>query len=154
MAPNQRPFYIALAVVVIGGGAFIASRMIGGNGSVSIPANVHVTTADTAGFRGYVIGSPTAPVEVTEYGDFQCPVCASWEAMQFADIKGRLIDAGKIRFRFRDYPIDGAHAHTRVGSHAMACANDQQHFWDVMPAIFARQEEWGGVGVITTSTLR
>lgn len=141
MAPNQRPFYIALGVVVIGGIVFIASKM--GSPDVSIPANVVVTAADTTGFRGYLLGSANAPVEITEYGDMQCPICAVWDQVQLPDVKARLIDPGKARFRFRDFPLDSPHAHTRIASHAVACADDQKHFWDVKEAMFNRQTDWG-----------
>ena len=141
MAPGQKPFYIALGIVVAGGVWFIASRMLGSH-NVSIPANVVVTAADTSGFRGYVMGAASAPVEVTEYGDFQCPQCANFDQVQLPDIKVRLIDAGKARLRYRDFPLDGVHSHTRVASHAAACADDQQHFWDVKEAMFRRQNDW------------
>ena len=140
MASNQKPFYIALGVVIVGGGAFIASRMK--SPDVAIPANVVVTTADTSGFHGYVIGSPTAPVEVTEYGDLECPICASFETVQFPDIKTRLIDAGKVFFRYRDYPIDGAHKHPRIAAHAAACADEQGKYWPAQAAMFSRQTDY------------
>jgi protein-disulfide isomerase len=141
MAPGQKPFYIALGVVVVGGGIFIATRMTGGR-PISIPANVVVTAADTTGFRGYVAGNPSAPVEVTEYADFQCPQCASFDQVQYPDVKVRLIDTNKMRLRFRDWPIDNLHSHTRVASHAAACANDQGRFWEVKDGLFRRQNDW------------
>jgi protein-disulfide isomerase len=140
MAPNQKPFYIALGVVVVGGGAFIASRMKGPQ--VAIPANVVVTAADTSGFHGYVTGSATAPIEVVEYGDLECPICASFETVQFPDIKTRLIDAGKIRFRYRDFPLDGPHKHPRIAAHAAACADDQGKYWTAQEAMFRRQSDY------------
>jgi protein-disulfide isomerase len=139
MAPGQKPFYIALGIVVVGGIAFIASR-IHGAAAVSIPANVIVTTADTSGFRGYLLGVPSAPVEITEYADFGCPHCADFDQVQFPDINTRLIVPGKARLRFRDFPIEGANS--RVAAHAAACANDQGHFWDVKEGLFRRQTEW------------
>jgi len=141
MASAQKPFYIALIVIVVAGGAFIATRLAGPR-NVSIPANVVVTPADTTGFRGYVIGAADAPVEITEYADFECPHCADFDQVQFPDLKHRLIDTGKIRFRYRDFPLDGPHKVSRVASHAAACADDQRHFWDVKDGIFRRQSDW------------
>jgi protein-disulfide isomerase len=141
MAPSQKPFYIALGVVVIGGAAFIASRMMGDH-NVSIPANVVVTAADTTGFHGYTMGSPTAPVEVVEYGDLECPNCASFATVQFPDIKARLIDPGKVLYRYRDFPLDGPHKHPRVSAHAAACADEQGKYWEVQDAMFRRQTDY------------
>ena len=139
MATNQKPFYIALGVVVVGGIAFIASRM-GRAKDVPIPVNVVVTAADTAGFRGYVAGSPTAPVEVTEYADFQCPHCGNFAQVQWPDLKVRLIASGKARWRFRDFPIEGPGSVT--AAHAAACANDQGKYWPMEELLFGRQTEW------------
>ncbi|HEY3934545.1 MAG TPA: thioredoxin domain-containing protein [Gemmatimonadales bacterium] len=144
MASNQRPFYIVLAAVVVGGGAVIFSRVHGAS-AVSIPANVVVTAADTTGFRGYLLGSPTATVEVTEYGDLECPGCAAFSQIQFPDVKTQLINTGKIRLRYRDFPWDALHRHPRVAAHALACANDQGHNWDVIEQMFATQDSWATV---------
>ena len=139
MAPGQKPFYIALGVVVLGGGWFIASRILGTR-NVAIPANVVVTPADTSGFRGYLLGSASAPIEITEYADYQCPYCGSFSQVQFPDLKVRLIDTGKARWRFRDFPIEGAQSLT--AAHAAACANDQGKFWEVQDGLFRRQPDW------------
>ena len=139
MAQGQKPFLIALAAIVVAGGAFIAVRMSGG--AVSIPANPVVTTADTAGFRGDLLGSATAPIEITEYADFECPGCGAFATVQFPDIKARLIDPGKARFRYRDFPL-AMHRHARVASHAAACADEQGKFWPMEEGIYARQTEW------------
>ena len=139
MAPAQRPFYIALAVVLVGGLAFIATRIHNG-APISIPANAVITNADTSGFRGYLLGAPSAPVEITEYADFGCPHCADFDQVQFPDINTRVIQPGKARLRFRDFPIEGANS--RIAAHAAACANDQNHFWDVKEGLFQRQAEW------------
>ena len=80
MAQGQKPFLIAIGVIVIAGAAFIVSRMKGG--SVSIPANMVVTAADTAGCRGYFLGADTAPIEGTEYADYQCPACEAFATVQ------------------------------------------------------------------------
>lgn len=141
MAQGQKPFYLALGAIALAGIAFLALRVFGG-GTVSIPANVVVTTADTTGFRGYVMGAAAAPIEITEYADYQCPGCAQFTTVEFTDVKARLVDAGKARFRFRDFPLDGAHTHGRVGAHAAACANDQGKFWEMEETIFQRQNDW------------
>ena len=139
MASAQRPFYIALGVVVVGGIIFMVSRA-GSGRNVSIPANVVVTAADTTGFHGYLLGSADAPVEITEYADFRCPHCADFDQVQFPDLKTRAIDNGKARLRFRDFPIEGDLS--RIAAHAAACADDQKHFWQVKEALFQRQTDW------------
>jgi len=145
MAQGQKPFYVAIGAVALIGIGWLAMRLAGG-GPVSIPANVTVTEADTTGFRGYILGSETAPIEVTEYADLQCPGCGAFATVQFPDLKARLIETGKIRFRYRDFPLDGAHVHARLAAHSAACANDQGKFWEMEDRIYQRQNDWAMKG--------
>jgi protein-disulfide isomerase len=138
MASSQKTFYAILGVLVIGGGIIIATRMAGPR-NISFAVNPVVTVADTSGFRGYLLGSPTAPVEITEYADFECPHCADFEQVQLPDFKLRLIDPGKVRLRFRDLPF---HDHSVVAAHAAACADEQGKYWPANAAIFDHQNDW------------
>lgn len=139
-SPNGlKRFYLVLGgVAVLGAGVLLWLLQ---PRTVSIPANVTVQVADTAGFRGYVQGSPTAPVEVTEYADYQCPACANFETVQWPTIKERLVDAGMVRWRYRDLPLD-IHPHARLAAHAAACADDQGK-WEILKrGIYDTQNEW------------
>ncbi len=101
--------------------------------------------ADTAGFRGYVLGSADAPVEIVEYADYMCPHCGSFSAVQFPDVKARLIDAGRVRWVFRDFPLQN-NPHSRTAAHAAACAADQGRFWEMHGEIFRLQAQWARPG--------
>src|SRR2546425_6965960 len=47
----------------------------------------YTTLFRSDGFRGFTLGSEAAPVEVTEYSDFECPFCASFATVQMPDTK-------------------------------------------------------------------
>ena len=132
-------FYLLLALVAAAGVAALA--LLFRPSPVSIPANVTVQAADTAGFRGYVVGRADAPIEVTEYGDYQCPACASFDAVQLPDVKQRLVETGRVRFRYRDFPLDG-HKHSRLAAHAAACADEQGKYWEAHAKIYETQGSW------------
>jgi protein-disulfide isomerase len=102
---------------------------------------VAVQVADTAGFRGYMLGRPDAPVEITEYGDYQCPACAGFDMVQFPTVKERLIDSGRVRWRYRDFPLD-IHPNARLVAHAAACAEEQGKYWDAHRFIYEAQTDW------------
>lgn len=146
MAPQQsgvNRFYLILGVaaaVGIGTLAYLAS----GGGSVSIPANVVVTEADTAGFSGYYMGSADAPVEISEYADYQCPSCQMFATIQFPDVKARLIETGRVRWRYRDFPLE--FPYSRLAMHAAACADDQGQFLPYHERIYAGFNEWSRGG--------
>ncbi len=139
--PQLKRFYLLLGgVAVIGIGALWWA--VRGSAPKSIPANVVVTAADTVGFRGYVLGSDSAAIEITEYGDYQCPACEQFEQMQFPTVRAQLIETGRVRWRYRDFPLDNIHEWARLAAHATACADDQGQYWPMHEVIFRRHAEW------------
>ena len=52
------------------------------------------------------IGSPKAAVTITEYASMSCPHCAAWGENVFPMLRSRYIDTGKVRFVFREFPLD------------------------------------------------
>lgn len=138
--PSNRSYLVIAALAIVG--AAVIGYLVLKPKDVSIPANVTVLEADTAGFRGYILGSENAPIEISEYADFQCPACASFAVLQFAVVKRQLIDSGLVRWRYRDFPIDQIHPHARVAAHAAACANDQGKYWEMHDLIYRDQAAW------------
>jgi protein-disulfide isomerase len=132
-------FYLVLGVVAAIGAAALAFMMR--RKPVSIPADVTVTAGDTAGFHGYVTGDPNAPLEIVEYADYQCPGCASFETVQFPTIEERLIRTGRVRWRYRDFPL-GMHRHARTAAHAAACADEQGKYREMHRFIYESQNDW------------
>lgn len=140
---GQKYFYMVLGAVAVGGVAWLGMRTLG---APDLPVRAAQGTPDTTGFQGYILGSPDAPVEVVEYADFQCPACAGFDQVQWPDVKARLVDTGKLRFRYRDYPLDDIHPFARLAAHTAACANDQGRFWQIKERLYARQNDWAYVG--------
>lgn len=134
-------FYVLLgAIALIGAGTL--AWMVMKPKSVSIPIGAQIELSDTSGFRGYILGSESAPVEVTEYADYQCPACAGFEQVQFPTIYKQLIAPGMVRWRYRDFPLDNLHRNARLAAHAAACANEQGKYWELHRMIYDRHAEW------------
>ena len=132
-------FWIAVAVVaVLGIGAlsWVATRPR--NVSNAIDPSLPPMKA-----QGYLIGSPTAPVEITEFADFECPSCGQYATLTEPDVRTRLVNTGKVRMRYLDFPLD-VHKNTWAASLAAACANDQGKFWEMHDQIFNTQDKWNG----------
>ena len=120
----MKRFYWLLAAVLLGGLAWIwiGSKSSGTGTEWVAETKVPETKADSQ-FTGYVMGSDTAPVEVVEYADFECPICAAWGSVQFPVIKQQLIAAGKLRWRLRDFPLPPT---THLWSRLSAEFSDEQ----------------------------
>ncbi|HMH55342.1 MAG TPA: thioredoxin domain-containing protein [Gemmatimonadales bacterium] len=127
----------AVAVIGLGALAYLTTRPQ----TVSIPANVTVQPSDTSGFRGYLKGSPDAPVEITEFADYQCPFCQTFATLQMPTIEERLINTGRLRWRYRDFPLQ-QHSFSRLAAHSAACADEQGKYWEQHKRIYEGQTEW------------
>jgi protein-disulfide isomerase len=136
-------FLLVLVGIAAAGGFALWQSSRRDTGGTAV--DVSVLPADTAGFRGYVLGSADAPVEIVEYADYMCPHCGSFSAVQFPDVRTRLVDAGRVRWVFRDYPLQN-NPHSRTAAHATACADDQGRFWEMQDAIFRAQAQWARAG--------
>jgi protein-disulfide isomerase len=90
------------------------------------------------GPQDQVLGRADAPVTVIEYASLTCPHCGHWESQVFPQVKQDLIDTGKIRFVFRDYPLDGKALRAAQLAH---CSGDDR-FWGFLQAEFGSQTAW------------
>lgn len=134
--PDKR-FWGLLAVVAIVG-------LAGLTWALTRP-KAGVTTVDPnlppAQAEGYLLGSPSAPVQVIEFADFECPSCAQFATVTAPDVKSRLVNTGQVSYRFYDFPLP-QHRNSIPASNAAACANDQNRFWEMHDRIFAGQFDW------------
>ncbi|MGJ4929842.1 DsbA family protein [Bradyrhizobium sp. HKCCYLS2038] len=96
------------------------------------------------------IGPADAAVTITEYASMTCPHCAAFNATVFPKLKAEYIDTGKIRYIFREFPLDIKAA---AGSMLTRCiANgDAQKYFAVTDMLFRSQNDW--VVKNTTETL-
>src|SRR3954466_8707124 len=85
-------------------------------------------------------GSADAKVVVVEYSDFQCPYCGKFARETFATIEERYIGTGKVRYAFRNFPLDESHPKAFKAAEAAECANQQGKFWEMHAQLFANQQ--------------
>ena len=135
-------FYAVLAALALVGLGVLAYLLLKPD-TVSIPANVTIQASDTTGFRGYIKGSPDAPVEITEFADYQCPFCQTFATLQMPTLDERLIKTGRVRWRYRDFPLQ-QHPFARLAAHSAACADEQGKYWEQHNRIYEGQSEWAG----------
>jgi protein-disulfide isomerase len=134
---DKRGFYVLLAVVAIAGIATLTYMATRARSSMTY---VDSTIAPIAN-QGHVIGSDSAPVEIVEFADFECPACATFANLTEPDIRTRLVNTGQARFRFIDFPLD-MHRNTWAAHLAAWCGGDQGKFWEMHDAIFMNQDRW------------
>ena len=85
-----------------------------------------------------VLGNKDAPVTIIEFASLSCPHCAAFHRERFPWLKKNFIDTGKVRFIFRDFPLNRA---ALLGSMLAHCADRPQYF-AYLGLLFERQESW------------
>ena len=89
--------------------------------------------------RDQYYGYPLAPVELIEYGDFQCQQCAS----AYPEIKMLQEKMGnRLKFVFRHFPLLSAHPLSLDAAIATEAASRQEKlkFWYMHDMIFENQK--------------
>ncbi len=112
-------------------------------GSTSVPAP---TAAD------HIIGSPTAPIVLIEYSDFQCIYCS----MVYPTIKKIVQESnGQIAWVMRNLPLDSIHPEARPAGLAAECIAEQlgnDGWWAFADDMFQNQEGMGNARYLAVAS--
>jgi protein-disulfide isomerase len=82
-------------------------------------------------------GPASAVVTLVEYSDYECPFCIRHFQQTMPQIEANYIQPGKIRYVFRDFPIDQNHPQAIRAHEAARCALEQNHFWELHDKLFS-----------------
>jgi protein-disulfide isomerase len=83
-----------------------------------------------------MLGRADAPVTIVEFSDYQCPFCQRFFATTLPALKKDYIDSGKVRYVFRDFPLDELHPNARKAAEAAHCAGEQGKYWAMHNVLF------------------
>ncbi len=90
-----------------------------------------------------VKGNPDAAITIVEFSDFQCPFCKRFHQTTLPLIQENYIDTGKVKFVYRDFPIESLHPNGAIpAAVASECADEQGMFWQYHDKIFQNQKNW------------
>src|SRR4030088_2256561 len=138
--------------VLMGGAALAVVAAAGGGGyylwtqpdtAVAQPAagggEVPIAELMTPGPLGdQAQGAADAPVTIIEYASMTCPHCSHFHKTTYPEMKKKYIDTGKVRFIFREFPLDPLAA---AGSMLARCAGNDKYF-PMIESLFAQQKDW------------
>ena len=89
------------------------------------------------GPQDHVQGNPDAPIDLVEYGDFECPFCGQ----AYDSVKAVQAALGDdLRFVFRNFPLAQAHPHALAAAQAAEAAGLQGRFWEMHDVLFEHQD--------------
>src|SRR5947208_3201138 len=134
----------AAAVVVVaaaGGGYYFWSRPEDKPVTPQLATGGDVSMAElmTPGPLGdQILGAANAPVTIVEYASMTCPHCSHFHETTYPEMKKKYIDTGKVRFIFREFPLDPLAA---AAAMLARCAGKDKYF-PLIDAFFAQQKDW------------
>lgn len=145
----MRFFYGILAVVALAGVGILVWTVAGQGGSAATEPIVFEGMDDPQTIfqlaQGEAIGDPDAPVTIREFSDYMCPYCSQFTAQVKPLIEQELVQEGKARFIFYDFPLGGSHRHSFLAARAARCAGEQGRFWPYHDTLMGQQSVWSGM---------
>ncbi len=129
---KQQRKMIVIGLMVIGAG-LIAAVLI-------YPSTQMSSQFDTRYMAdGNAMGSPDAPVTITEYSDYKCSHCAEFAIQTEPLFVQEFIETDKVYFVSRSVGMMLGSAPSVLASEASYCAADQNKYWELHDLIFANQ---------------
>ena len=142
---KKRSQLLTMGLIVVGAALIVMAFVypqFKSAGNIIVPTPL----ADFSKADGLSIGDPNAPATIEIFEDFQCPACQYFSESVEPVILQYLVDTGKARLVFHNYPfIDGSGAsnsgESDQAANAAMCANEQGKFWNMKEIIYAN---WNG----------
>jgi protein-disulfide isomerase len=133
---TRRAFTAALSVAGLAAVAGISPWSLFGEALAQSAEDIN-----KAGALGdMVLGSKDAPVTIIEYASMTCPHCATFTKEVFPKLKSAYIDTGKVRFIFREFPLDQVALAASALARCVA-KDDPQKFFTIIDVLFKQQNE-------------
>jgi len=135
---TRRTFNTALSLTGLAAALGVSPWTLIGEAHAQSPAEIN-----QAGALGdMALGSKDAPVTIIEYASMTCPHCAAFTKDVFPKLKSDYVDTGKVRFIFREFPLD------RVALAASALArcvakDDAPKYFAIVDILFKQQNDLG-----------
>ena len=86
--------------------------------------------------RDHLRGDLSRPIQLVEFGDYQCPFCGQAEPVIRALVQSF---GDQLCFAFRNFPIVGSHPHAQLAAEAAEAAGAQGQFWPMHDLLFENQ---------------
>lgn len=84
------------------------------------------------------LGAPESKVTLTEYASATCPHCAAFHVETYGKLKAEYIDTNKIRFVFREFPLNDA----ALAAFMIARAAPKESYFPLIDAYFSTLQTW------------
>ena len=148
---ENKPFELSPSVSILVAGVLIAGAIVFVNMRPAAPAAVAAaggaqapttqTNVRAPSAQEHYFGSPTAPLVLIEYSDFQCPFCN----LVHPTLKKIVEESnGQIAWVYRHLPLESIHPNAKPAAVASECVAEllgNDAFWKFADAVFSNQSK-------------
>lgn len=135
--------FIALCIGLLGG-LVLLSRGAKLNVDNVDQQQVQQGTSENGDIKDHVFGSTDPLLTIIEYGDYQCPACAS-AAPTVKTVSETYKDKG-VQLIFRNFPLTNIHPNALAAAAAAEAAGLQGKFWEMHDKLYSTQSAWERLG--------
>lgn len=130
----------------------VRNEGVDGSPQVVPPQRVETPQSATVSIDGSPsIGKSDVPLVLVEFSDYECPFCARFNAEVLKQVKREYIDAGLLRFVYKDFPLP-FHQNAMKASMAARCAGEEERYWEMHDALLENQQNLGDVDGLVKRT--
>src|SRR5689334_17358078 len=97
-----------------------------------------IARAQSAGMTERSLGKPEAKVTAIEFFSLTCTHCAAFSRQIMPEVKAKLIEPGKLRFVYQDFPLD----QLALTAAMVARSLPPERYEPFISALFASQDRW------------
>jgi protein-disulfide isomerase len=130
---REAKIMIAVFILIFGGLGYL---IVHNNKVATTPVSKDQLILPTSHSRG----TPTAKVNLVEFGDFQCPACG--EAFPIVEqLLAQYKDNPNVNFVFRNFPLP-QHQFAPLAAEAAEAAGAQGKYWPMFELLYSKQNDW------------
>lgn len=127
--------YLDRRQLILGASTLAATAAFASTGHAAVDiAALHAPPAE----GDMALGPEDAKVVIVEYASASCPHCANFHNTVFKDLKKEYIDTGKVRFIFREFPLN----QPALAAFMLARCAPKDKYFPLLDMFFEQQDSW------------
>jgi protein-disulfide isomerase len=126
---------VTTSLIVLAAAIAVLWRVFGPSKPEDVPGTPQVPVEPISIVGVATKGSPTAPIVIVEFSDFECPFCAKFAREILPQLEKDYVDTGKAMVAFRHLPLS-IHPTAEPAARAAECAQQQDQFWKMHDELF------------------
>jgi protein-disulfide isomerase len=137
---TRRAFVPCVFPCLAGLAVLLAFPPLASGGDTMAQGQAAALVAKPVSLPDMALGPAKAAVTIVEYASMTCPHCAAFAANVFPMLRSKYVDTGKVRFVFREFPLDIKAAAASMLARCIA-GDDAAKYLSTVELLFKQQDQ-------------